>query len=98
MGFLELISVNSKNREISICKEMTKINEAVFRGNAKNLIDKIITNKISLRGEFTLVIGNEETNYKKSDHIDHRMGYIEGAGQLCSRCNYNEKFIKRMHY
>ena len=27
---------------------------------------KIITNKISLRGEFTLVIGNEETNYKKN--------------------------------
>ena len=66
MGFLELISVSSKNREISICKEMTKINEAVFRGNAKNLIDKIITNKINLRGEFTLVIGNEETNYKKN--------------------------------
>jgi len=40
----------------------------------------------------------KETKYKTSDHIDNRMGYIEGAGQLCSRCNYNEKFIKRMHY
>ena len=40
----------------------------------------------------------KETKYKTSDHIDNRMGYIEGAGQLFSRCNYNEKFIKRMHY
>ncbi len=36
----------------------------------------------------------KETQYKQSDHIDYRMGYIEGAGQLCSRCNYNEIFIK----
>jgi|TARA_B100000586_G_C20080173_1_gene414993 hypothetical protein len=34
------------------------------------------------------------TKYKKSDHVDTRMGYIEGAGQLCPRCNYNETFIK----
>jgi hypothetical protein len=36
----------------------------------------------------------DETQYKKSDHIDNRMGYIEGAGQLCSRCFYNHRFIK----
>jgi len=40
----------------------------------------------------------KETQYKKSDHIDTRLGYIKGAGQLCSRCNYNDKFIKKMHY
>ena len=43
--------------------------------------------------EFCINCG-KETHYKQSDHIDHRMGYIEGAGQLCSRCNYNEIFIK----
>jgi|TARA_B110000914_G_C15418240_1_gene425261 DNA-directed RNA polymerase subunit RPC12/RpoP len=36
----------------------------------------------------------KETQYKQSDHIDNRMGYIEGSGQLCSRCNYNKIFIK----
>ena len=35
-----------------------------------------------------------ETKYKENDHIDHRTGYIEGAGQLCSRCYYNIKFIQ----
>ena len=28
----------------------------------------------------------EATSYKKSDHIDSRNGYIEGAGQLCLEC------------
>lgn len=27
-----------------------------------------------------------ETPYKRSTHIDMRLGYIEGAGQLCSAC------------
>jgi hypothetical protein len=27
-----------------------------------------------------------ETSYKRSTHIDMRIGYIEGAGQLCSNC------------
>lgn len=29
-----------------------------------------------------------ETAYKRSTHIDMRHGYIEGAGQLCTKC-YN---------
>ncbi len=40
----------------------------------------------------------KDTNYKKRDHIDTRIGYIEGAGQLCPRCHYNDTFIKKMHY
>jgi len=27
-----------------------------------------------------------ETSYNKTDHIDFRLGYIEGAGQLCLEC------------
>lgn len=27
-----------------------------------------------------------ETAYDESTHIDMRVGYIEGAGQLCSQC------------
>ncbi|MBI2451032.1 MAG: hypothetical protein HYV52_01685 [Parcubacteria group bacterium] len=26
------------------------------------------------------------TPYKKDDHIDKRMGYVEGGGQLCGEC------------
>ncbi len=32
------------------------------------------------------VLCGVETPYKRSTHIDMRMGYIEGAGQLCSNC------------
>ncbi len=58
--FLELIHINSKNIEVAICKELTKINESVFRGNAKEMIDKISNGEINLKGEFTLVIGNRK--------------------------------------
>jgi hypothetical protein len=27
-----------------------------------------------------------ETIYDESTHVDMRMGYIEGAGQLCPKC------------
>ena len=27
-----------------------------------------------------------DTQYRFNDHIDHRIGYIEGAGQLCHSC------------
>ena len=43
--FLELIHINSKNIEIAICKELTKINETVFRGNIKSMIDNKTENK-----------------------------------------------------
>jgi hypothetical protein len=32
-----------------------------------------------------------ETAYKRSTHIDMRHGYIEGAGQLCSKCHNFDK-------
>jgi hypothetical protein len=28
----------------------------------------------------------KETLYNKTDHIDFRLGYVEGAGQLCLDC------------
>ena len=59
-NFLELIYINSKNIEVAICKELTKINESVFRGNIKKMIDKIINKEINLKGEFTLIVGNSK--------------------------------------
>ena len=29
----------------------------------------------------------ESTKYRITDHIDFRVGYIEGAGQLCIDCH-----------
>ena len=34
-----------------------------------------------------------ETPYDKDDHIDTRIGYIEGAGQLCLDC-YDLIYVK----
>ena len=29
---------------------------------------------------------DKQTIYNRTDHIDFRIGYIEGAGQLCLNC------------
>ncbi len=34
-----------------------------------------------------------DTTYDREEHIDFRIGYIEGAGQLCLEC-YNKIYLK----
>ncbi len=36
---------------------------------------------------------NNKSLYDKEEHIDFRIGYIEGAGQLCLEC-YNKIYLK----
>ena len=45
-----------KNRKISLCKEMTKIHEDVFRGKIFEIIKDIENDQINLKGELVLVI------------------------------------------
>lgn len=33
------------------------------------------------------ILCGEDTKYRFNDHVDMRVGYIEGAGQLCTKCN-----------
>ena len=40
----------------------------------------------------------ELTKYKKIDHVDNRYGYVDGAGQLCFKCNQNFKMHKQGSY
>jgi len=35
----------------------------------------------------------KETTYYREEHIDQRIGYIKGSGQLCLDC-YDELYIK----
>jgi hypothetical protein len=35
----------------------------------------------------------EDTTYDREEHIDFRIGYIEGAGQLCLEC-YDKIYVK----
>jgi hypothetical protein len=32
------------------------------------------------------VVCGAETSYRFNDHVDMRTGYVEGAGQLCTKC------------
>ncbi len=41
--------------------------------------------KVESEMEECIVCGTE-TNESKDKHIDFRYNYIEGAGQLCSKC------------
>jgi len=36
---------------------------------------------------------NRDTKYFTEDHIDQRLGYVQGAGQLCLSC-FDEIYIK----
>ncbi len=54
------------DRKISIAKELTKINEKVFRGVAKNVGDQLSLKKESFKGEFVIVVegkAEKETNF-----------------------------------
>ena len=33
------------------------------------------------------VICGEDTQYRFNDHVDYRFNYVEGAGQLCIKCD-----------
>ena len=42
------------------------------------------------------IICGEETVYSMNDHIDFRIGYIKGSGQLCLDC-YEKLYIKESY-
>ena len=49
--------------------------------------DAVIDRPIYIVDEFDhCILCGVETAYKRSTHIDMRIGYVEGAGQLCSKC------------
>jgi len=63
ISFLKVIFDNNIDRKISVCKEITKKNEHVFRGNALSIISDISKNNKLLKGEFIILIsGNENKN------------------------------------
>ena len=48
-------------KEISLCKEMTKIHESIYRGSIENIIQMIGKEEIVLKGEFVIVIGGSSS-------------------------------------
>ena len=48
-------------KEVSLCKEMTKIHESIYRGSIENIIQMIGKEEIVLKGEFVIVIGGSSS-------------------------------------
>lgn len=50
-------------------------------------IKKIPNDKLKLKPEMEeCILCGKETNEPKDKHIDFRYNYVEGVGQLCSKC------------
>ncbi len=68
--FLEILERIIPDRSISICKELTKVNEYVFRGIASKIKNNILENKGNIKGEFVAVIDMQTIKNQDFDEID----------------------------
>ena len=68
--FLECLESIIPDRSISICKELTKINEFVFRGVASEVKNNILKDKESVKGEFVAVIDRQTLKNQDFDKIE----------------------------
>ena len=68
--FLECLENIIPNRSISVCKELTKINEFVFRGISSKVKNNILHEKENLKGEFVAVIEGQTLKNQDFDEID----------------------------
>tara|TARA_Y100000590_G_scaffold467593_1_gene647016 strand:- start:939 stop:1856 length:918 start_codon:yes stop_codon:yes gene_type:complete len=65
--FLNNMILYSDKIEVTICKELTKINETIVRGNVSELIKKIDGGELNLKGEFTIIASiNHKKNQSKT--------------------------------
>jgi len=61
-------------REIAICKELTKLNEHIFRGRTSEILEILSEEKNLFKGEFTLVVSGQIK--KKSEKINKDINKI----------------------
>ena len=57
---LEMLTEILPNRNISVCKEITKLNEKIFYGLPENILSKICSNPKYSLGEFVIIIDVEK--------------------------------------
>ncbi len=74
LSFLELLSKNN-DFNISVCKEITKKNEAVYRGTPRKIAEIISVDAKKLKGEFVIIIAKVKSrdNIKINNHITKEM-------------------------
>ena len=68
--FLDCLKNIMPERITSICKELTKVNEFVFRGTPSNVKNKILEDKRNIKGEFVAVIDRQTSKNQDFDNID----------------------------
>ena len=68
--FLDCLENIIGDRSISICKELTKVNEFVFRGNPGSVKNSILEDKENIKGEFVAVIDKQTSKNQDFDNID----------------------------
>ncbi len=68
INFIEMLEKFMPERSISICKELTKINEFVFRGTILKVKNDILQKNENLKGEFVAVVdGMKQKNQDFED-------------------------------
>jgi len=68
--FLDCLESIMPDRLVSICKELTKVNEFVFRGVSGRVKNNLLNNKENIKGEFVAVIDRQELKNQDFDEID----------------------------
>ena len=74
LSFLELLSKNN-DFKVSVCKEITKKNEAVYRGTPEKIIEIISKDLKKLKGEFVIVVAKVKSkdNAKIDKYINNQI-------------------------
>ena len=58
----EMLIETLPNRKMSVCKEITKLNEKIFYGLPENILEKIYSNPKYSLGEFVVVMDADKNN------------------------------------
>ena len=66
---LDIVSEKLGERKISVCKELTKLNEKVYRGVPSEVIGEIKKNKKNILGEFVVLIEEQHIGVGNLDKI-----------------------------
>ena len=66
---LEGLQKKLNERKITVCKELTKLNEKIFRGYAKEILEEIKKNKENALGEFVVLIEGASEKSKNLEKI-----------------------------
>ncbi len=68
--FIEMLAKFIPERSIAICKELTKINENIFRGIPSEVKNDILQKKENLRGEFVAIVDGHTQKKQDFEDID----------------------------